>query len=318
MLRLKLVLSLILFAHVPAMAQSYPSKPVHIIIGTPAGGPSDVMARFLAQELSASFGPRFVVENRPGANGALAGDVVAKADRDGYTIMLCSASVMTITPHMNSNLRWDPLKDFTPIVYIGTTPLAIGVPKASSINSLSDLLAAARKEPGAINFAVQTGSMPHIAGKMLESGGGVQMTLVPFRGGGQMHAAVLANEVHVIIDGITPLIPHFQSGALTPMAVTGDSRVDVLPNTPTVGELIPGFEAGSWFALFGPAGLEPAVVKLMNEAVNKIIAKPDIRARLVQMAIAPVGGEPDRLRQRLQVDFEKFGAVIKRAGIKLE
>jgi tripartite-type tricarboxylate transporter receptor subunit TctC len=141
---------------------------------------------------------------------------------------------------------------------------------------------------------------------------------VPFRGGGQMHAAILSNDVEVIIDGITPLIPHFKSGAMRPIAVTGATRVEALPQVPAVAEMFPGYESDSWFALFGPAGMDPAAVRAINEAVNDMIKQPDVRARLVQMAVEPVGGGPEVLQKRLQTDYEKLGAVIRRSGIKVQ
>ena len=309
---------IVVAASTGAYGQAYPTKPVNVVTAAPPGGPSDVMARFIAEELTTALGQRFLVENRPGANGALAGDIVAKADPSGYTIMLSSSSMFTITPHVNAGLRWSPLKDFTPIVLIGTTPLAIGVPKDSPYNSLKDLLDAAKKAPGKINFAAQTGSMPHIAGKLLDSTAGIDITHIPFRGGAQMHAAALAGDVNVIIDGITPLIPHFQSGALKPIAVTGDTRVEVLPNTPAVAEVVPGFEAASWFSLFGPANLDPAVVKTISAAIAKMLERPDAKAKLIQMAVLPPSGDANAARKRLQTDYDKFGDVIKRANIKVE
>lgn len=319
MLKSRLALALAMLALLPAaLAQSFPTRPVQIVTGAPAGGPSDVMARYLAQQLSLRFPRQFVVENRPGANGAIAGDVVAKADPSGHVLMLAAASVMAVNPHLNPQLQWHPMKHFTPIVQIGTTPLAIGVSKASSIHSLADLVAAARKNPGKINFAAQTGSMPQLAAKMLEAEMGAELMHVPFRGGGQMHAAILSNDVEVIIDGITPLIPHFKSGAMRPIAVTGATRVEALPQVPAIAELFPGYESDSWFALFGPAGMDPAAVKAVNEAVNAMIKQPEVRARLVQMAVEPVGGGPEVLQKRLQSDYEKLGAVIRRAGIKVE
>lgn len=319
MFGLRFAVALGLAALLPcALAQQYPTKPVQIVTGAPAGGPSDVMSRYIAQQLSERLGRQFVVENRPGANGAIAGDVVAKADRSGHVIMLAAASVMAVNPHLNPQLQWHPMKHFTPIVQIGTTPLAIGVSKASAIRSLADLVAAVRKNPGKINFAAQTGSMPQLAAKLLEAEMGAELMHVPFRGGGQMHAAVLSNDVEVIIDGITPLIPHFKSGAMRPLAVTGERRVEALPDVPAVAEMFPGYESGSWFALFGPAGMDAAAVQLLNQAVNAAMKQPEVRARLVQMAVEPVGGGPEVLEKRLRTDYEKLGAVIKRAGVKVE
>jgi tripartite-type tricarboxylate transporter receptor subunit TctC len=319
MLKSRITLALVMLALLPAaMAQGFPTRAVQIVIAAPPGGPSDVMARYLAQQLSMRLGRQFVVDNRPGANGAIAGDVVAKAEVSGHLIMLAAASVMAVNPHLNPQLQWHPMKHFTPIVQIGTTPLAIGVSKASPMRSLADLVAAARKKPGSINFAAQTGSMPQLAAKMLEAEMGAELVHVPFRGGGQMHAAVLSNDVEVIIDGITPLIPHFKTGAMRPLAVTGETRVEALPEVPTVAEMFPGYESGSWFALFGPAGMDAAAVRVLNEAVNAMIKQPEVRARLVQMAVEPVGGAPEVLQKRLRADYDKLGAVIKRAGIKVE
>jgi tripartite-type tricarboxylate transporter receptor subunit TctC len=194
----------------------------------------------------------------------------------------------------------------------------MGVPKDSPYNSLNDIIAAAKKTPGKINFAAQTGSMPHIAGKLLDSLADVNITHIPFRGGAQMHAAALAGDVNIIFDGITPLIPHFRSGALKPIAVTGSDRVEVLPNTPTVGEVVSGFEVASWFSLFGPANMDPNAVKAISAAIGKMVQRPDAKAKLIQMAVLPPSGDAEAARKRLQADFDKFGDVIKRANIKVE
>jgi tripartite-type tricarboxylate transporter receptor subunit TctC len=300
-----------------AMAQAYPSKPVQIIVGAAAGTAGDVTARVLAEELADKLGPRFVVINKPGANGVIAVEALTSAPKDGYTLFLSASSPLTVTPHLVKDFKWDPVKDFEPVVEIGTTPIAIAVSKKSPITSLQGMIDAAHSKPGAIKVGILALSMSQFAIDMLESEEKVKFLAVPYKGANDIVAALIAGDIDVAAIGLGGITAQLgPGGTLRPLAVTTTERMSALPDTPAVRELVRGYDAGTWFGLFAPRGTDPAVIRTLNQSINDVLKSPRTRSRLEGLGTAPTGGTPAELKQRLASDYARFGSLISQLGLK--
>ncbi|WGF88107.1 Bug family tripartite tricarboxylate transporter substrate binding protein [Marinivivus vitaminiproducens] len=305
-----LIVAAALVLPLQAAAQTFPDKPVKIIVGVHAGAAGDLMARFLSDALSAKTGQRFVVEDIPGANGAMAAAEAIAAPKDGYTIMFSASSLLTVSPHINESIKWNPTTDFEPIVEVGVTPIAIAVHKDSPIQSLQTLFDAAKAEPGTLTTGVLPLAMPDFAVTMLHRDAKVDLKKIPFSGGGDIMAAALSREIDVIFAGIGGVVSQFESGNLKLIGVTTTQRMEAYPDAPTVAEIVPNYDAGSWFGFFGPTGMDAAAKEGMNRLVNDILMDPEIREKLEKMGTAPTGGSPDDMKRRLDADYERFGNVV--------
>ena len=294
-----------------ALAATWPTKPVHLILPIAPGTATDVNARILADQLSTRLGRRFLVDNRPGANGAIAAEYVATAPGDGYTLLFAAASALTITPHLLDNLHWNALTDFTPIVELGTTPDVIAVGKASPIVTLDDLVRRAQAKPDGIKAGIVPLTLSEFVMRLLESAAKINFRAVSYNSGAEMLNAAMSNEVDVIFFGIGGAAAQVApDGTLRALATTTAKRLESLPDVMTVSEKYPGFDAGSWFALFGPKQLAPDVAVSLNAAVNATIAEPGIKAKLEALGTIPTGGSAEDLRARLEADYKRYGELI--------
>lgn len=302
-----------------ASAQPYPNKPVQIIVAVPAGTAGDVTARLIADELGEKLNQRFVVVNKPGANGVIAGDLVTTASHDGYTLFFSASSPLTVTPHLVKDLKWNPLKDLEPIVEVGTTPIVIAVARKSPINSMNDLIAAARKEPSKVTAGMLSLSMSQFAIAMLESGENIRFLSVPYKGATDIASGVLAGDIDVAFVGLGGLAAQLgPGGQLKALGVTTTERMASLPDTPAVGEVVKGYDAGTWFGLFAPKGVDPVAVKTLNAAVNELLKTQRAKSRLETLGTNPTGGTPADLQRRLETDNARFGKLIAQLGIKAQ
>ena len=305
----------------PALAQQYPAKPVKIVVGFAPGGPTDVIARLLAQHMTNSMGQPVVVENKSGANGLIATEEVALAKPDGYLLIFNSVghnANQILTP---DRVKYDPIKSFSPITFVATLPMIIVTGYASPFDTLGNLIAQGKTNPGTITFgSAGNGSSPHLAGELLKSKTGVDMTHIPFRGSGPALMEVIAGRVSFMFYPSVGAAEYISSKRLKALAIASKLHNPELALVPTTDELgLPGLErTASWVGLLAPAGTPEAVVQKLASEVNKVVAMPEARDRLRTLGAVTVGGSPAEFGAFLKSDYEYQSMVIKTAGVKGE
>ncbi len=301
-------------------AQPYPAKPVRMIIAFPAGGGSDIVGRALAQELTQLLGQPVVVDNRGGAGGIIGTELGARAAPDGYSLTLGSSGGFAITPHLNSKLPYDPVKDFAPVGLFTRLTFVVDVHPSVPATSVKELLALARAQPGQLNFGSSGhGATAHLATELFMSLTRVKMTHVPYKGAAAAVTGVIAGEVDVLFDSLPTTLPHARSGRIRPLAVTTLQRSALLPQLPTLNEAgVKGYELASWFGIFAPAGTPRAIVERLNAAINAATQRPEIRERLLGQGAEPLSGTPEELAAYLRRELDKYGRIIREAGVKAE
>jgi tripartite-type tricarboxylate transporter receptor subunit TctC len=306
----------------PALAQTdYPSKPVRIIVPFGPGGAADTLPRLLAQHLSPIWGQPVVVENRTGAAGNIGMEQGAKAAPDGYTLTSAPVGNLAINPHLYSKLSFDVLKDFTPIVLIASVQNVLVLNPAVPANNLKELIAYAKARPGRLTYGSGgVGTQAHIGGEIFEAMADVHLVHVAYRGVGDSVRDLLGGQVDMIFAQIPAVKAHVDSGKLRALGVASPKRSQALPNVPTIDEAggFTGFQAVSWYALVGPAGMPPAVTAKIQSDVAKVIQLPEVRERLQGLGAEPVGSTPAELSAAIKADYDRYGTVIKRLGIKAD
>jgi tripartite-type tricarboxylate transporter receptor subunit TctC len=303
-----------------AQAQSWPAKPIRMVIPYPAGGSVDVSGRRLAEGLGAELGQPIVVDNRAGAHGIIATDVVAKAAPDGYTLLVSTLAAHAGNPAAVKSLPYDPVKDFAPVTVVNTVPLLLVVHPSFPAQSVADIVRMAREQPGKINYAsFGTGGMAHLAGVQLELRGNVKMLHVPYKGGAPALADVLGGHVEMFFSGINSALPHVRAGRLRAVAVTGAGRSKALPDIPAVAETYEDYEAGVSPAVWYPARTPQEIVSRTHAAVLKVINTPKFRQAAERDGESdPIGNTPAEMAAMVQKDLERYAALFKAAGIKPE
>jgi len=290
-------IALLAIANTSAMAQTWPARPVRMIVPLGAGSAPDVIARIVGERLAAAWGQGVVVDNRPGAGGIPGMSTLARSAPDGYTIGFVPAAMGTITPLVFKNPQFNPDTDLTSAATVGISPLMLAVPAASSIQSVTDLARHARANPGKVNFAApQLNSLPHLAGEMVSKAGGMGLFTVPYRAPPDAVAAVLSGDATFTVDGVPSLLEHVKSGRLRAVGVTSTRRLPGI-DVPTVAETYPGYEAIGWFQIIVPAGTPAAIVERINADVNRITASPEVAARLSDMGVYPRQDSVARARE---------------------
>ncbi len=300
-----------------ALAQSYPSKPVRMIIPFPPGGTLDTVGRQLAQKLSEQMGQPFVVENRAGGNGTIGADAVAKAAADGYTLLF-NASTLTTSTLLLKTPPYDAAKDFQPIALVAKAPLAVAINKNLPITDIKSLLAYAKANPGKLSFAIgSNASAGHLSTELLKRAGGVSYLTVPYKGSGPAYQDLIGGQIDGFVDPILGSMQYYKGGMLKVIAVTSKARVPTLPEVPTVGETIPGYEFYSWYGLWGPAKLPADVASRLNAEVNKALAT-DMRDRLVQQGLLLEPGSINDFARFQREDTARSMKIIADGGIRGE
>ncbi|TCT04322.1 Bug family tripartite tricarboxylate transporter substrate binding protein [Aquabacter spiritensis] len=305
----------------PAVAQEkYPSRPVTLMVGFSPGGGTDIMARILAPKLSEELGQPVVVENRVGASGTIAAAAVARAKPDGYTMLMGHVSSNAMVPAV-MKVPYDPLKDFTPIVIVGTVAQIVTVPVGSPAKTLPDFIAYVKSGQKKVNYASSgTGTQQHLAAELFKQATGIEMLHVPYKGSGQAVNDLIAGVVDVNFDTIPSVLPHIRAGTLRGLAVTTAQRTAILPDLPdlpTVAEAgVPGYNVDTWYMVMGPANLPAPIVARWAAAVNTALQDPAIRKRLTDLSTEIGGGTPDEAAQVLRTDVAKWAQVVKQAGIR--
>ncbi len=303
----------------PTWASSdYPSRPIKIVVPVATGGGTDFTARLLAEKLGQALGQPVVVENRPGASGNLGVQQVATAPPDGYTLVMPITS-FPINPSLYK-LNFDTVNDFAPVILAGTLPLVLVVNPGVSAKNVSELIKLAKSTSPQIHFANSgTGTTAHLAGELFNRMAGTQMASINYRGGGPAVTDLLGGHVQVYFSTIPSVLPHIEAGKLRALAVTGKNRIAELPNIPTVAEAgVPGFEVTAWFGVFAPARTPKPIIDRLNEELGKILLMPDVRQRIAQHGMQAGGGSPQSLREFLAIEIEKWGKLIREAGIRPE
>src|SRR5271170_1354658 len=301
-----------------ASAQTYPSRPVRIIVGFPAGGPNDIVARLTGQWLSERLGQQFVIENRPGAGGIIAAEAVVNAPPDGYTLLVVGAP-QAISTSLYDNLNFNLVRDIAPVASIIRVPLVMEVNPAVPATTVSEFIAYAKANPGKLNMASGgNGTSDHVCGELFKMMAGVNMVLVPYRGGAPALTDLIGGQVQVLFDPIPASIGYIRTGKLRALAVTTATRSDALPDIPTVGEFVPGFEASTWYGVGAPKNTPAEIVTRLNQEINLGLTDPKMKARLAEMGGTALPGSPSDFGKLLNDETEKWGKVIKLAGIKPE
>jgi len=305
---------------VMAQAQPYPSKPIRYVVPFPAGGPLDLVARALGQALNRSWGQPVIVDNRPGAGGNIGAEAVAHAPADGYTILMGAVSTHAINVTLYSKLPYDPVKDFAPVTLITSVPNVLVVHPAVPARTVGELIAAAKARPGQLNFASgSTGSAGHLAGELFKVMAGVDMTHIPYKGAAPAVVDLLAGHVSLMFDNLASALPHVKAGRGRALAVTTLKRSPFLPGLPTVSESgLRGFDIGTWFGVFAPAGTPPEIVTRLNGEIARILVTPDMRERLATLGAEPMPGEPAALASFVKSEIAKYAQVIRSSGAKVD
>ncbi len=302
------------------LAQSYPSRPIKLLVPIPPGGAPDIVARVLGQALSEAMGQPVVVENRVGSNGNIASEVTAKAAPDGYTLLLCADSQIVINPHLYKNrMPLDTLKDLTPVATIASNQFALAVNPALPVKTFEEFIAYAKKASPPLAYASGgNGSQHHLSMEMLKARAGIELLHVPYKGGTPAATATVAGETMAVFSG-TSNAAQIKSGRLRALAVTGAHRSDTFPELPTIGQFYPGYEVTIWLALYGPPGMpEPVLAKLRAE-INKLLAKPEIKQRLQGAGgLEPYISTPGEFSAMMRRDYDKYGKVVKEVGATID
>jgi tripartite-type tricarboxylate transporter receptor subunit TctC len=301
-----------------AAAQNYPSRPVHIIVGFAAGGPTDILARLIGQWLSERFGQPFVIEDRPGAATNIATDAVAHALPDGYTL-LAAVSTNTVNPALYSNLNFDFIRDIAMVAGLTRSPLVLEVNASVPVSSVPELIAYVKAHPGKINLgSFGTGTISHVAGVLFKTQTGIEMTHVPYRGSAPLVIDLLSGQVEAAFDNLQSSVVYIKQGRLRALAVTTATRSPALPEVPTLGEFLPGYEADAWIGIGAPRGASAEVITKLNKEINAGLTDPNIAARISDLASTPFIASPAEL-DKLVIEYtEKWGKVIRAAHIRLE
>ena len=298
-------------------ADAWPSQPLKIMVGFAAGGANDIVARILAKELQQRLGQSVVVENRGGAGGLIASEVVAKAPKNGYTLLLGSIGSNTVAPVLAKKLSFDPRKDLEPITLVAESGNALLVNAALPYKTVQEMIEAARKAPGSINYASSgNGSTLHLAGALFAQQAGVNLVHVPYRGNGPAITDVSGGQVQAIFSGIPPAITSAKTGQTRILAVTTKQRVKILPNVPTVAEAgLPGYAFTSWYGLFTTGGTDPAIVERLAQEVRKIMERPEVQAQFEAQGLDPETSDPKSFRQQIDRELTRWSRDVKTMGI---
>ena len=303
-----------------ARAQGYPAKSIRMIIPFPPGGATDILGRVLAQKLGDQLGQSVVVENRPGAGGAIGSEMTAKAAPDGYTIQMATVSTHSIGPALNPKTPYNVKRDFAPVIHLADSTNVLIVSPSLPVNNLKELIAYAKTHPGKLNFSSSgNGTIVHMTGEMFKMETGTFIVHIPYKGTALAIPDLIAGQISLMFDNMASALPHVKSGKVKTLAVSQLKRSTLLPEVPTMDEAgLKGFESNTYFGVFAPAGTPAAIVQRLNAEINKALQALDFRERLAANGAEPVGGTPEQFARVIERETAKYAAVIKRAGIKPE
>lgn len=300
----------------PVIAQTYPTKPIRIVVPFAPGGPTDIVGRTVAQRLSEIFGQSVVVDNRAGVGGVVGADLVAKAPPDGYTLLLCSTGAMAINPELLPKMPYDSVRDFAPLTHVVTIPYLLLVAGNSPIQSVKELIALARSKPGEINYgSAGLGSTSHLAGELFKSMAKIQIVHVPYKGSAPAGTDLIGGQLQMMFDAVAVALPLVRGGKLRALGISTPRRSQLVPDVPTIDESgVPGYEVSTWHGICAPAATPPRIVALLNQAIVKGINQPDTRQRLAGIGAEIIGGSSEDFARFIKSERQKWSRIIRESG----
>lgn len=303
-----------------AFAQNYPSRPITLVVPFPAGSTTDLVGRILSEELSKVAGQQVIIDNRGGAGGGVGTEAVARAESDGYTLLMGTIGTHSINPAVYAKINYDPIADFAPIIQFGTAPNVLVVNPDLPVKSVKELIAYIRERPGQVNYASSgNGTSNHLSGAMFAAREGLKATHVPYRGGAQAITDLLRGEVQFMFYHYLPLLPHIAEGKLRALAITSANRIDALPEVPVMKEAgMNDFEVSAWFGVWAPAKTPQDIVTKLNKTISGIINSPEVKKRLMIQGIDPVNGSPADLLALNKAELARWSKAVEDAGAKLQ
>ncbi|MBI3531166.1 MAG: tripartite tricarboxylate transporter substrate binding protein [Burkholderiales bacterium] len=303
----------------PAAAQTYPVKPVHLIVPFPAGGATDILSRALSAELGRKLGQPVVVDNKPGAGGTIGALAAAKAVPDGYTLLLTTSSTHSIGAAINPRIPYNAEADFTPIVYVASSPQLLVVPNSSPAKTLREFIDYARKNPGRLNYASSgNGTISNLSTEVFKQQSGTFLVHIPYRGTGLAMPDLISGKVDLLIDSLISGMPHVRDGRVRALAVTSPKRTSLAPELPTVAEVLPGYESVNWFGVYGPRGLPADIVAKVNQAANAAMTSAEVKDRFARLGAEPVGGTPEAFAATVRAETAKWKKLAAERKITLD
>ena len=310
----------LLLAYGGARAADYPSQTVKIVVPFPPGGGVDVVARVIAPRLTELLGQPVIVENKPGAGSSIGATAVAQAPKDGYTLLLGTASTHGTNPNVYTKLAYDPVRDFAPVALITEAPLMLVANKDVPIKNVAEMIALAKQKPGALSFgSYGTGSSNHLVAELFDTMAGIEASHIPYRGSAPMMTDLIGGRIQYAFDGIATTMGYIRGGTVRSLGVSTTKRSPVLPDEPTIAEAgVPGFEASVWFALFAPAGTPKSAVDLLNSKVNIALQSPEIRDAFLKVGNEPVGGSPAVLAAKVNSELKKWATIVRDKNIHID
>lgn len=318
----KTALALLLLASWPAtaFAQTYPARPIRLIVPFTPGGGNDTIARLIGQKLAAATGQQVIIDNRPGAGGAIGAEAAARSPADGYTLFLAGVATHGINPNLRKKLSYDPVRDFDAVSLIASAPLLVVVHPSLPVKSVKELVALAKAKPGQINYASNgAGGSSHMAVELFSMMTGTRLVHIPYKGLSPALTELMSGEVQLMFSSAVAMLPQVKAGRLRAIAMTGAKRSPAIPDIPTVAEAgVPGYETGSWYGVVAPAGTPKAAIDRLSKEVIAIVHSPDITGRLNDEAIIPVGSTPAEFTAHIKKELARWAQVIRQAGIHLD
>jgi tripartite-type tricarboxylate transporter receptor subunit TctC len=301
-----------------SFAQTYPSRPIRMLVGYPPGGPADVTARLVSPYLSEALGQSIVIDNRSGAGGTVASTTLARAEADGYTIGIMANGELAISPNLRK-LPYDPVRDFAPVSRIGVNQLALVVHPSVQAKSTAELVALAKAKPGAVNFAsAGNGSTAHLAGELFKALAAIDIVHVPYKGAGPAMTDLIGGQVHMLITGYPGALPHIKSGRLRALGVTGAKRLAAAPELPAIGETVKGYEVTSSYGVLLPARASQQLVARLHKETAAVVKKPDVQEKLIALGFEPEGNTPAEYAGQIKSELAKWARVIKISKVQTE
>lgn len=302
-----------------AQAQTYPSKPIRMIVPYPAGGPTDVLARLIGQKLGESVGQNVIVENKPGAGAITGTDAVAKAAPDGYTIGFSTIGPLAVNPTLFPNVPYDPLKDFAPLMLVARSYSMLATHPSVPAQNLRELVALIKASPGKYSYASGgIGTTQHLSGELFTSVAGLKMLHVPYKGEGAAQVDLLGGQVHMMFTSPIVAMQNVRMGKLHGIAVTAPQRLPQLPDVPAIAEVFPGFDVQAWFAMIAPSSTPEPIVKRLNDSLQAVLKTPEVVRKIDDLGATPAGGPPSELTAMIRSELPKWREVIRSANIRLE
>ena len=303
-----------------AAEQAYPSKPIRLVVPVPAGGSLDVVARAIGQKLTEAWGQPVVIDNRPGAGGNIGADLVAKSAPDGYTILEGALSTHAVNVSLYAKMPYDPIKDFAPITLVAVTPNVLVLNASYPVNSVPELLAYARANPGKLSFGSgSNGSAGHLAGELFKTEAGVDMVHIPYKGGAPALQALLAGDTQLMFDNLANSAAQIKAGKLKALAVTTAKRSSLMPELPTLSETgLPGFDIYTWWGFMAPAGTPKEIVAKWNAEVTRILNSPEMKAFFAQQGAEPAPDSPEQFAALIRSEISKYAKIVKQSGAKVD